>query len=169
MKEKQLNERLKRDARINGLCDQWYNSWGTNNNMQQLIDKYLRGLDFVCKRDFPSLSFIKENFSTEILHSNNIFIDEDIQLKNPKNICVLNGQCTGSILFDGYSICDVYVRHNCDITIDCSKFSKVFINVYGKSKVRVCQKDIASVYIYIHGECSTIETDGNVLIRKSQM
>lgn len=82
---------------------------------------------------------------------------------------VLNGSCKGTLLFDGFSICDLYVRHDSEVTIDCSQYCKIFINVYDRAKVNVIQRGIASVYVYIHGEDCVVETEGDVLQRKSQM
>ena len=95
-------------------------------------------------------------------------MDEDVQKRNMSQISVLNGNCKGTLLFDGFSVCDIYVRHDSEVTIDCSQYCKVFINVYDRAKVNVIQKDIASVYVYIHGEDCIVGTDGDVMQRKSQ-
>lgn len=168
MKEKKLSETLLKRAVSLGLCEEWTNAWG-NPDPQALIDKYIRGIDFAIKHDYPSTSFIKKNFSKEILHKNNIFVDEKVQCNNPKHVVVLNGECSGILQFNSYAVCNIYVRHKCDITVNCSEYCKVFINVYDSSKVKVSQEDISSVYVYTHSENCTIETDGDVMIRKSQM
>lgn len=168
MKEKELSDTLLRRAVSLGLCEEWTKGWG-NPDQQALIDKYIRGIDFAIMHDYPSPSFIKENFSKDILHKNNIFVDEDVLCRNPNRVAVLNGACSGILYFDGYSVCNVYVRHGSDVVIDCSDLCKVFINVYDQSKVRVFQKDMSSVYVYTHGDGCSVKTDGDVMIRKSQM
>ena len=70
-------------------------------------------------------------------------------------------------MFDGMVCCDIYVRHDSEITIDCTRMSKVFINLYDNAKVKVMQKDVASVYVYKHGENCSVETDGDVMLRSS--
>ena len=71
------------------------------------------------------------------------------------------------LMFDGMVCCDIYVRHDSEITIDCTRMSKVFINLYDNAKVKVMQKDVASVYVYKHGENCSVETDGDVMLRSS--
>lgn len=167
MNKKDLSKTLLNQAVSLGLCTQWTGQWGEP-DQQELIDKYLHGIDFAIKHNYPTNTFIKENFDKDILHKNGIFVDEDVQKRNIPQIAVLNGNCKGTLLFDGFSVCDVYVRHDSEITIDCSQFCKVFVNVYDRAKINVIQKDIASVYVYIHGEDCVVETDGDVMQRKSQ-
>lgn len=167
MNEKDLSRTLLTQAVSLGLCTQWTEQWGEP-DQQGLIDKYLHGIDFCIKKGYPTNTFIKEHFDKDILHRNNIFVDEDVQARNMKHIAVLSGNCKGTLLFDGFSVCDIYVRHDSEVTIDCSQYCKVFINVYDRAKVNVIQKDIASVYVYIHGEDCIVETDGDVMQRKSQ-
>lgn len=120
----------------------------------------------VIDKRYPTNTFIKENFDKDILHRNNIFVDEDVQKRNMSHTAVLNGSCKGTLLFDGFSICDLYVRHDSEVTIDCSQYCKIFINVYDRAKVNVMQKGIASVYVYIHGEDCVVETEGGCIAKK---
>ena len=123
-------------------------AWG-NPTQQGLIDKYLHGIDFAIKHNYPTNTFIKENFDKDLLHKNNIFVDEDVQKRNMSQISVLNGNCKGTLLFDGFSVCDIYVRHDSEVTIDCSQYCKVFINVYDRAKVNVNPKGY-SIGICLH-------------------
>ena len=70
----------------------------------------------------------------------------------------------GNIEFDGH----VYIRHDSEVTIDCSRLSKIFISVYDNAKIHVMQRDGASVYVYLHGENCSVESDGEVMIRRSK-
>lgn len=164
MKEEELSMTLKGQAVSLGLCKEWTEGWG-NPDPQQLIDKYLHGIDFCIKHDYPGNEFIKRNFDKELLHKNGIFVDEEVHLRNVKGRCVLNGRCKGMLLFDGLSVCDLYVRHGSEVVIDCSRLSKVFINVYDQAKVKVKQVDAASVYVYKHGEQCAVDIEGDVMIR----
>lgn len=164
-KKKNISEELKSQAIGLGLCEQWTNAWGKP-NMQELINKFLHGIDFCIKHDWPSNEYIKKQVDKELLHKNNIYIDEDVQRRNARQIVVIQGECTGTLLYDGLTTADIYVRHNSDITIDCSRMSKVFISVYDNAKIRVIQKDMASVYIYKHSKDCLIDTEGEVMQRE---
>ncbi len=165
-KRNNLSNELKTQAIGLGLCEQWTKAWG-NPNKQELINKFLHGIDFCIKHDYPTNEFIKKNFEKEILHRNNIFVDEDVQKRNARQIVVLQGRCTGTLLYDGMTSADVYVRHDSEVTIDCNRLSKVFISVYDRAKVNVIQKDGASVYVYLHGSNCEVKAEGDVMTRRS--
>jgi hypothetical protein len=165
-KRNNLSNELKTQAIGLGLCEQWTKAWG-NPNKQELINKFLHGIDFCLKHDYPTNEFIKKNFEKEILHRNNIFVDEDVQKRNARQIVVLQGKCTGTLLYDGMTSADVYVRHDSEVTIDCNRLSKVFISVYDRAKVNVIQRDGASVYVYLHGGDCEVKAEGDVMTRRS--
>ena len=161
-----LSEILKKEAISLGLCKEWTENWGEP-DLQGLIDKFLHGIDFCISNGWPTAEFIKKNFPKELLRANNIFVYEDIHSRNLGQMAVLNGSCKGVLLFDGVATCDVYVRDRCDVTIDCSRLSKVFINLYDEAKIRIIQQDAASVYVYTHGDLCNVDFKGDVLIRNS--
>lgn len=163
---KKLSSTLKEEAARLGCCEQWLSQWGVC-NQQELINRFLHGIDFCLKHDYPTNEFIKKNFEKEILHRNNIFVDEDVQKRNARQIVVLQGKCTGTLLYDGMTSADVYVRHDSEVTIDCSRLSKVFISVYDRAKVNVIQHDGASVYVYLHGGDCEVKAEGDVMTRRS--
>lgn len=67
MNEKDLSRTLLNQAITLGLCQPWQQSWGTP-DQQGLIDKWLHGIDFAIKHNYPTNTFIKENFDKDILH-----------------------------------------------------------------------------------------------------
>jgi hypothetical protein len=164
--KKNLGKTLKSQAKRLGACDK-----GLDNlerlNEQELINRYVHFIDFAISAQFPSNDFIKENFSEELLHHNNIYVDSFVERRNARQIVVIQGKSYGNLYYDGYNTADVYVRHDSDIVIDCTRMSKIFISVYDNAKVKVVQRDGASVYVYTHGDKCKVETEGEVLIRKN--
>jgi hypothetical protein len=118
--------------------------------------------------DYPGNAFIKSEFASELLHAKQVYVDEEVHVRNARVIAVLCGRCTGELLFDGLSSCTVYVRHDGDVTVDCGGLSKVFVSVHDGARVRVRQAGGAAVYVYAHGDACTVETDGDVNVRKTE-
>ena len=163
-----LNKDL-RDAAIRlGLCEEWTDDWSENHNKQELIEMWLRGIDFAISHNYPSNEFIKENFSAELLKENNVFIDSIIREYNLNRIAVTCGNCEGELIFDGFSSCDVYIRHTSKVHFDVSQFAKVFINLYDDAEITIKQSDIAKVYVYLHGSNCHVNYEGDVLVRESR-
>lgn len=167
MKNEELSKTLKAQAVGLGLCEEWTRGWG-NPDPQGLIDKYLHGIDFCIKHGYPGDEFIKRNFDKELLHRNHIHVDEEVHLRNPKGTVVLLGKCRGMLLFDGWTVCRVYVLGESDVTIDCGHLSKVFVDLHGCAKSHILQDEAASVYVYKHGDACVAETKGDVCVRNSE-
>ena len=164
---KSLGQKLKSQAESLGACEKGLNGLDRLNE-QELINRYVHFIDFVIENDFPSNDFIKENFDKSLLEHNNIYVDAEFERRNARQVVVIQGESKGVLLFDGVTTSDVYIRHDSDVTIDCSRLSKIFISVYDNAKIHVTQRDGASVYVYLHGENCSVESDGEVMIRRSK-
>ena len=49
-----LNKDLRDKAILYGLCEQWTNDWSENRNKQELIEMWLRGIDFAILHNYPT-------------------------------------------------------------------------------------------------------------------
>lgn len=166
MFKKDLSKLLNKEAKHLGACERGLENLDSLNE-QELINRYLHFIEFAIDKQWPTNDFIKKHFDRELLHKNNIFIDEFISRRNPRHIVVVQGKSSGELLYDGFTTSDIYVRHDSDVSIDCSRMSKVFISVYDNAKVKVVQREGSSVYVYKHSESCKVEPLGDVLIRES--
>ena len=165
--KKNIGKQLKSQAESLGACEKGLNGLDRLNE-QELINRYVHFIDFVIENNFPSNDFIKENFDKSLLEHNNIYVDAEFERRNARQVVVIQGESKGVLLFDGVTTSDVYIRHDSEVTIDCSRLSKIFISVYDNAKIHVTQRDGASVYVYLHGENCSVESDGEVMIRRSK-
>lgn len=164
--KKNIGKQLKSQAERLGACKD-----GTQGleklNEQGLINRYIHFIDYASKVGFPSNEFIKENFDKALLEHNNIYVDAEFERRNARQVVVVQGKSNGVLLYDGYTVADVYIRDSSEVTIDCTRMSKVFINVFNSANVRVIQRDGASVYVFRHGDKCSIYTEGEVMQKKS--
>lgn len=165
--KKNIGKQLKSQAESLGACEKGLNGLEKLNE-QELINRYIHFIDFIVEKDFPSNEFIKNNFDKSLLEHNNIYVDAEFERRNARQVVVIQGESKGVLLFDGMTTSDVYIRHDSEVTIDCSRLSKIFISVYDNAKIHVTQRDGASVYVYLHGENCSVESDGEVMIRRSK-
>ena len=165
--KKNIGKQLKSQAESLGACEKGLNGLEKLNE-HELINRYIHFIDFAIDVNWPSNEFIKENFDKSLLEHNNIYVDAEFERRNARQVVVVQGESKGQLLFDGYTTSDVYVRHDSEVTIDCSRLSKIFISVYDNAKIHVTQRDGASVYVYLHGENCSVESDGDVMIRRSK-
>lgn len=159
-----ISEEFRQEARRKGLCDDWFYNWGEPDK-QGLIDKALHGVNFLCNNNYPPLQWIEKHFDRDMLRRNNFFVNDEVHGRNNRPIAVMNGCCNGMLMYDGYTIAKVYIRHDSKIFIDASENCKLFISVYDDADVTIRQSETARVYVYTHGDNCRVETIGEVFIR----
>lgn len=145
-----LSDILKSEAIERNLCARWTSEWADSSDQQELIDKYVRGIDFIIRQgEWPANDFIKANFDRDLLHLNRIFVDEDIDLADaPSGIYIVNGSCRGTIRLEPWAVATFYVRHNSDIRIVAGRRSRAFIRLYDRSDVKSVAGADAEVRVY---------------------
>lgn len=162
MNNKELNKTLKTQARSLGLCDEWYDAWKKNESMQELIEKYLRGIDFCIKHDYPSLDFARANFTKDILVKNGIFLDDYVDAHNVQKL-VLLGESKGIVFYNESHSGEIYIRHQSELEVVATEGTKIFIETYEQCKLRVTTDRFSKVFVYRHG--GEVKAEGNVIIR----
>lgn len=159
-------------ARRQGLCDEWYNKWDEFCDDEELLQKAEMGMHFICKYDYPGLESARKMFDKEQLKMHNIYLDQKVFLGNfngeiKNHDILLMGNTSGMIVYKGYAVANVYVMHNCELTIECNNLCKVFITASGNAKLNVISNDAASVYVYRYGNV-TCNTKGDVKIKERE-
>ena len=136
MDGKQLSITLRTSARKLGLCDEWYNAWSESSTQQELINKYLRGIDFALANNWPSNDFIKENFDKDLLLKNGILVNGVYSFLNPRT-CVVLGDSQAKIRLNGNTISVIYVRGTSDVDVIVHTNEKVIIHTFDSATVMV--------------------------------
>lgn len=158
--KKDISKELKNKAVKLGLCTEWTEEWG-NPTKDELVDKYVRGIDFCIKHNYPSCEYMKKNFDG-VMQKHGVFVDERVDLKNPSMV-IANGRTYGKIVYDAYSVGTLYVRHDSDLTIEASDNAFVTIETYDNCTVSVIQRGKAKVFVYNHG--GNIQASGKVVVK----
>lgn len=175
MTESELSIKLREDARRIGLCDQWYGEWKDETTMQELINKYKKGLDFALKHRWPSLQFIKTHFPQEVLRENGILVDDirSYPVRNPatrrliyiRNY-VLLGESHGVIRYSFKShTCNVWVRDTSTIRVEVKYGSFILIHLFDKAKADVKTDMVSKICVIKHSPDVSIKQEGMVTIR----
>ena len=133
------------------LCAEWTEAWKDESNLDELLEKYVKGFDFCVKNDYPTLDFSRRNFSDkkDALHRHNIYLDEEVDIKNAASgIYIFLGNCTGSIVFKDFAVGTVYLRHNSNMRIESIKFAKVFVSMYDSSECKTDKDDVSYCKVF---------------------
>lgn len=150
---RELSVSLREMARRDGLCDEWYGAWGDDEDVDSLLDRYVRGFDFAVKHDYPALEFIRKYFRREDLHRHGIFLDEEVSLPDASNgTYIFLGSCTGEVRFGEFKAASLYLRHGSRLRVVVGDLSKVFITCYECSAVDVSSAEHGFVKVYDRGK-----------------
>lgn len=143
MNEKELSIVLRELAcnQPTPLCKQWTEEWEDDSNIDVLIDKYIRGFDFVVKNNYPSLDFIRKNINIEDMHRHNIYIDESVIINEAQNgYYIFLGSCKATLVAEGFKAITVYCRHDSEVNVRAFDGARVFVTYYDHSS-GVCKSD----------------------------
>lgn len=158
-----LNKAMKAEAKSLGLCDEWFGEWSENTSIDGLLQKYIRGIDFVIEKGFPDNETLKK-YAGDRLHYFGIYVDEEIndEADNAPTL-VINGKCEGVVTYNGFSAGNIYLRGESDLTIMVYNSAKVFVEVYDNARLQIINDGISKCFVYKHG--GRIEPIGKVMVR----
>lgn len=140
----ELQELLKKQAINLGLCQQWQDEWGSP-DVDSLCDKFIRGIDFCIKHDFPSVDEVKYHFKREDIERNGIFAHEGTKsVSNGQKNVISMGESEVDVHVPDYGVCDIYVRHNSKVNLHVGNNAFVYVTVMNDSVLNVCSKGEAS-------------------------
>ena len=166
MKDRELNKLLKDGAVLLGLCDKWQDEWDIRSTKEELINKYIKGIDFCIKHDYPSKDFIKDCFPKYLLNSKGIFVDEkngDSDDFSKAETVVLLGECRAAICYSSPCSKSVYIRHKSYADISVLGGAVAFIEMYDDSHLNLYTDMDSKAFVYLHG--GSVESAGNVVVR----
>lgn len=145
-----INQTLRQQAIAAGLCEEWQEKiWNRDLTIVELLSIYKRGIDFSLKQEWFDYDFIKKAFPLEELHESNIYIDEEVDIRDAESgTWVFLGECTGKVTFRDFSVGNVYVRHSSDITVVSEDMAKVFVSIYDDATADVEAVDCATARLY---------------------
>lgn len=144
-----LSHELAKQAKINGICEDWYLILKNEKDIDSLLDMYIKGIDFCLSNDYPSNDFIRKNFKGK-MEAHGIHLDEVIDIVNERKVIAL-GKTMGTVEITDYEVSEIFVKNNSELTITASGNSFVMVDIFDDSKVTVSASDDSKVVINRYG------------------
>ena len=119
-----IDKKLKKEAIKAGLCQEWQDSW----NETGLIEKYLQGINWCMKNDYPSIKDMRK-FKKELLR-NNVYIEEDLDIECNKEVYAFNS-CNVDFTISGYDVCRIYIGRGTKLKVSVMEHAILYIDNYG--------------------------------------
>lgn len=161
-KKKNLSDKMKDEAVSLGLCAQWTAEWKDNSSKDEMVEKFVRGIDFCIGKNWPSTKDMKRFFG-DVIHKHGVYVDENVEIKNPK-IVILNGECVAYVNYDWMGSGEIYVRHNSSLYLRVKGLSRVSVNLLDRAELHVECEDGAKCFVYQYAG-TVIRASKNVVVR----
>lgn len=97
---------------------------------QDIMKLFFKYSDFCFAYDTPSLDLIRRWKGS--CEEYGVFVDEEVDAKNTNEI-MLNGQCKGTLEYDGYAVARVYLRHGSKAALNATDHAYVTVDVMDNS------------------------------------
>ena len=155
-----LTKELAKEAKRKDACKQGYDQLITiaPSDKIAMVQLYLRNIDFCLGNDYPSNEFIKANFNG-VAQDMGVFVDERINVENaPKCVCL--GATNGTITVLGFSVCEIFAKHDAKINIKAKDNSFVMVDLFDNAVINIHAFDRAKVCVNRYGGVvNTIHSD----------
>ena len=175
MNDKELSIKLRTDARRLGLCDEWFGNWKDETNKQQLIQLYLRGLDFCIERRWPAKKFILHHFSQELLRKNGILVDDirsypvrdhvTRRLEYLRNYVLIGKSSTVIRYSFRPHVCNVWAMDDSKVRVFVKYGAFILIHLFDNATADVNTDLVSKVTVIRHSDKTTVSKEGCVNVK----
>ncbi|RHR75538.1 hypothetical protein DWW69_09620 [Bacteroides sp. AF16-49] len=147
LREELLARAIKAEACKDGITD-----LSQATTKEEIAQCFIEYLDFCLAKDYPDNTFLKRYLRKE-LENIGIYIDRDISFKNRQRT-VLLGDCRANMLFDGYTVSRIWVKHTSRLSISACKNAIVMIDALDTANVDISTSDDSVVIVNLYGKAT---------------
>ena len=137
-------EALKR-AIQNEICEDWAIKMQNTQTLDELLDMYIKGIDFSFSTEFLSNDFIRRNLKGKMEHKG-IYLDDSIDLHNQREVVCL-GDTRLSYLGNQFSVSQMYLRDNVKVKIVAKENAFIMIDIFDNVQLEIEASDKANVRV----------------------
>lgn len=145
----ELNDYILKMAIASGICEPWAEKITEAIGVDDLLKMYLKGIDFCLDKDFPS-RYDLVRLGGDRLQEYGIFVDEQLTVKNSA-FTVLLGKCEAELRYSGFSVGQVFIKHNSKTELMLSDKAFVVLDCFDSTIVNVKASDQAKVLVNVYG------------------
>lgn len=162
-KKKNLSMALRDEADDLGLCSAWHRAWHDDSTQQELIDKYLKGIDFCLMHHWPTAGFIRKHFDVDILRRNGVLVNDRYSIRNKPEI-VISGNSDAIVRLDGDCSSRIYVGDDSKARVFVKTAEKVIVEVRDRASVEIVPDPyyFVDVCVYVYSDEASVEAPAGI-------
>lgn len=150
-----ISQTLAAGAKKKGICKNGLDQLLKTQYTADFVQLYVDGLEFCLVNDFPSNDFIREHFKGK-MEPQGVHLDEVFMTKNDRRVIAL-GKCNAIVDLNGFSVCELFVKHNSEISLRTYGHAFAMIDVFDDSKLTVRAFESSTVIVNRYGGELTIK------------
>lgn len=158
-----LGKELALAASKKGICKEWFETMKDLTDKKALIEMYIKGIDFCLANDYPSNDYISQHFKGE-MEAFGVHLDELIFKTNPRTTVAL-GSCSGSLKFDEFTVAEVFIKHQSDLTLKAKGNSFVMVDIFDDARVHIHATDNSKICVNHYSGSVTYYVEGNAVVK----
>lgn len=160
---KDLNKEVLAEAIQNDICEPWAEMI-KNADIHKLLQMYNDGIDFCLSNNFPSNEFLKAK-AGDLLADYGIYIDEEVNLKNPVKAVFLGKSNTYLSILD-YTVSQIFIKHKSEAEINVTNDAFVVIDAFDDVVLNISAYGESKVLVNLFGRAKiSHQTAGNAIIK----
>lgn len=145
------------------LCKPWQEKMKNDLSLKNLCQMYFDGDDWSMENDFPNLETLRKFKGQSEVHG--VFTDY-VGMPNNLPKAAFFGKSNVQMIYNGFSVSQLVIRHETRATIKASENAIVIINLLDDAEIEIDCIENARVEVFTYGN-SNIKYTGDVRIHKS--
>lgn len=122
-------------GKVKGACLDGLEIIKSANSEQELIELFIKKIDFCLLEDFPNKQYLLDN-GGEYLANNQVYIDAECVLDGSVK-AVLMGTTKGSLNVDNYDVSELYLSHTSSLSITATDNAYLSVELFGRSQLSI--------------------------------
>lgn len=159
----EINKKLAQAAAVNGICAEWHERLLNTDDIERMLDMYLKGIDFCLMNEYPANDFIRRHFKGKMEHRG-IHLDDEFVANNVRKVVAL-GECKGTVVISGHSVSEIFAKHKSKLYITVTGNSFAMIDMFDNTEVDIVAKDSARVVINKYGGIISHSAGANAVVK----
>ncbi len=161
----ELNQYILKEARINGICAEWATLIDHSNSKDELMEMYVKGIDFCLEHDFPSNQDLLKLGGPDFIAKYGVYVNQDCEFQD-KRFLVLLGACKSKACYTGYSIGQVYLKGTSSLSCDVAENAFIIIDCFDETSISVNSSNDSKVLVNLYGNAKIMHSStGNGMVK----
>lgn len=167
---------LRREAVELGLCGAWRQAWNHELSDAELLERYVRGVEFSVEHGWPGTEYLASHFEPATLTAAGILMDGEHTVSGGEIISgsrcplprhggiVMHGKSRADMTFRGAERAVVTLRDDAVARVTVEGNAHVRVALHDRSRLEIAGRSKQLAHAYLFGDETQVTETGNVAV-----